>query len=376
MVATLSETPSIVFTADLHFDETGAWKYRGITGDAQHSFLQIVEFCCERQAKVLALGGDILDKPSPKPETIKFLRDQFDRLQGAGVQVVYTLGQHDGRQDWPSIHTHPIHLHGMVYDVDDFSICGLDYMRPAEFVAARDALREYAGRFILCHQVIQEFMGNVRQAEISLAQMRFAMNDLIGDFHKHVVLSYTALDGSTGTIFSPGSTHVRDVAEEELKRFFAIYHGSDGQCAYESVALNTRPVRRYQLTTTDSAEKFLANLDALPLDGEGVKKAVIDVSYYDDIDGLGAKLASTLEERCHLFLRTKNRRRDERAPSAIARRNVADRGLAGAVGLVCEPGPVQDSSVRLLEAPDPRIELEAMKTEFYNTSVPEPQEVA
>jgi hypothetical protein len=103
---------------------------------------------------------------------------------------------------------------------------------------------------------------------------------------------------------------------------------------------------------------------------------VIDVSYYDDIDGLGAKLASTLEERCHLFLRHKNRRRDERAPSAIARRNVADRGLAGAVGLVCEPGPVQDSSVRLLEAADPRVELEAMRAEFYDTSVPEPQEVA
>ena len=78
---------------------------------------------------------------------------------------------------------------------------------------------------------------------------------------------------------------------------------------------------------------------------------------YDDIDGLEAKLEQELGERCHLFLKRKNRRRDERAPSAASRRAMADMGLVGAVALVCEPGPVRDSSERLLEAPDPAIEL-------------------
>ena len=166
-----------------------------------------------------------------------------------------------------------------------------------------------------------------------------------------------------GFALSPGSTHVRDVAEEEIKKFYAIYSGTT-PTRIEAIQLDTRPVRRYQISTQQDAEAFLARRD-LPLDGEDVKKAVIDIAYYDDIEGLGAKLASALEDRCHLFLRHRNRRRDERAPSATARRQVADRGLAGAVHLVCEPGPVRDSSVRLLEAADPRIELEAMRNEFY-----------
>jgi predicted MPP superfamily phosphohydrolase len=360
------DRPSIVFAADLHFDETGAWKYRGITGDAQHSFEQIVGFCCEHKANILALGGDILDKPTPRPETIKFLRDQFEKLSGDEVQVVYVLGQHDGRQDWPSIHPDPVHLHGLVYDVDDFMIYGLDYMRPAEFMATYATLQAPSGSFLLCHQVWHEFMGNVRQAELSMAQLPFAMHLLAGDYHVHTELSYKALNGSMGVALSPGSTHVRDVAEEETKRFYAIYNDAN-PFRVESINLDTRPIRRYQITTHQEAEAFLARRD-LPLDGEGIKRAVIDIAYYDDIEGLGAKLANALEDRCHLFLRHRSRRRDERAPSATARRQVADRGLAGAVHMVCEPGPVRDSSVRLLEVADPRIELEAMRNEFYEAS--------
>ena len=370
------ESPSIVFTADLHFDETGAWKYRGITGDSHHSFRQIVNFCCEQKAGVLALGGDILDKPNPKPETVKFLCEQFDKLQGCEVQVVYIFGQHDGRQDWPSIHPWPIHLHGQVFDVDDLIICGLDYMRPAEFMATYARLQSHAGNFLLCHQVWQEYMGNVREAELSMARLPFAMDLMTGDYHVHHTRRYDAMDGSVGTSFSPGSTHVRDVAEEEHKWFYVFYRGNPSRYFWNDVKLKTRPVQRYKLATVDDADKFLAKLNELPLDGEGIKRAVIDVSYYDDIDGLGAELARLLEGRCHLFLRRKSRRQDERAPSADARRTVADRGLAGAVGLVCDPGPVLDSSVRLLEAADPRIELEAMRAEFYGTPVAETQEVA
>jgi hypothetical protein len=364
-MATISNSPSVVFAADLHFDETGAWKYRGIVGDAQHSFVQMVDFCCNSHAKVLALGGDILDKPTPRPETIKFLRDQFDRLRAAEVEVIYILGQHDGRQDWPSIHPGPVHLHGLAFDVDDFAIYGLDYMRPADFMAAYAAPPvPERGAFLLCHQVWREFMGNVREAELEMAKLPFAMNLLTGDYHVNRVIGYTALDGSMANAFSPGSTHIRDVAEEEQKMFFTFYRGGRGECVCERVVLDTRPVRRYQVRTDEEAEAFLARVD-LPLDGEGVRRAVIDVAYYDDIDGLAARLEHDLGERCHLFLRRRSRRRDERVPSAEARRAVADRGLAGTVALVCEPGPVRDSSERLLEAADPRIELEAMRNEFY-----------
>jgi hypothetical protein len=297
-----------------------------------------------------------------------FLRNQFDRLRTADVSVVYILGQHDGRQNWPMVHPWPIRLHGKAFDVDGFSIYGLDYMRPADFMIAYADQKPESGAFLLCHQVWEEFMGNVREAELAMVRLPFAMYLLTGDYHVHKVIGYTALDGSMANAFSPGSTHVRDVAEEEQKRFFAIGRGDDGGTVYWSVQLDTRPIRRYQIKTAEEVDAFLARTD-LPLDGEGMRKAVIDIAYYDDIDGLGAHLARELEGRCHLFLKPKNRRREERAPSADARRTVADRGLVGAIPLVTEPGPVRDSAERLLEAPDPLVELEAMKVEFYGASV-------
>ena len=376
MMAAYSDSPSIVFTADAHFDETGAWKYRGITGDAQHSFTQVVDFCCKHRANVLALGGDILDKPRSLAEPAKFLSRQLARLHEADVQVVYILGQHDGRQDWPGIHPGPIHLHGQAIDVDDFTIYGLDYMLPDQFMKSYAAPPIQPGAFLLCHQTISEFMQGASKVVLSLAQLPYAMNLLIGDFHEPESRHYTALDGSTGVAFSPGSTHARDVSEDGPKQFYAFYKGDLTPYAYRSIPLDTRPVQRYQLLSPDAAEKFLARVDDLPLDGEGLKRAVIDVTFYDDIDGLGTKLARELEGRCHLFLKPKSRRRDERAPSADARRAVADRGLSGAVALVCEPGPVRDCSERLLDAGDPAAELAAMTTEFYETRTAEPKEVA
>jgi hypothetical protein len=385
-----SDSPSIVFAADLHHFEGGIWKNRDdIVGDADHALKQIVDFSCEQRAGVLALGGDILDKPRPSPDPLKTIYKCLDQLQAADVQVVFILGQHDGRFSWPDIHPWPVHLQQAIRDkegkhvkdefkvleVDGCSIYGFDYMRPAQFMQRySEILKPEPGIFLLCHQVWKEFMGNVRQAELAMAELPFAVNLLTGDYHVHTTLSYTALDGSTGTAFSPGSTHIRDVAEEETKQFFAIYCKGES-VEYASVELDTRPARRFQITSPHEAEKFLGRLDLLPLDGEGIKRAVIDVAYYDDIEGLGDKLKEALGDRCHLFLRTRNRQREMRAPSAVARRAVADSGLAGSAGLVCE-GTVYDSAVRLLSAIDPRVELETMRAEFYATSdAEEPQEV-
>jgi hypothetical protein len=365
VMAANTTDPAIVFAADLHFDETGAWKYRGITGDAQHSFAQVVDFCCRHRAGVLALGGDIVDRPDAKQEVVEFLYRQVDRLHQAGIPVVYILGQHDGRQRWASMHPAAIHLHGLAYDVDEFAIYGLDYhRRPEDFLAAYAALQPRPGAFLLCHQDWREFLGG--RSELAMAQLPFAIDLLTGDDHQHRTRQYQARDGSTAAAFSPGSTHVRDVAEEESKRFFAFYRGTLTPYGYRSIPLATRPVRRYQVTTPDEAEAFLARTD-LPLDGEGVARAVIDVAYYDDLDGFAARLDQALKGRCHLFSRPRKRPRDERTPSPAARRAVADRGLVGAVPLVCEPGPVRDSAERLLAAPDMRVELAAMAAEFYGT---------
>jgi hypothetical protein len=361
-----SESPSIVFTADLHFDETGAWKHRGITGDACDSFAQIVDFCCAHQAGVLALGGDIVDRPSTKQRTVKFLCDQIDLLQGAGVQVIYILGQHDGREEWPSLHPNAIHLHGRAYDVDEFTICGLDhYRRPGEFLAAYAALQVPPGSFLLCHQGWRELMGG--KEELMLADLPFALDLLCGDYHDHCTRHYKARDGSHGILLSPGSTHARDVTEENGKQFFAIYRGTATPYAYRSISLRTRPVQRYWIRTVAEADAFLARQD-LPLDGTGLERAVIDVSFYSDIDGFAAQLERALATRCHLFLKPRDRRREERTPSAVARRTIADRGLAGAVDLVCEPGPVRDSAKRLLEAIDAGAELAVMRKEFYDST--------
>jgi hypothetical protein len=372
------DSPSIVFTADLHFGEL-PWKYRtNICGDAERSFGQIVDFCCEHRASALALGGDIFDIPKPTPEPNLFLRDQFDRLQAADIPVVYILGQHEKRQDWAKLHRWPVHLHEKAFDVDDFVIYGFDYLAPEVFLAAYAAPpRPEPGAFLLCHQSWQEFMGDKEEKAIAMDQLPYAVNLLTGDFHTHRLHRYRALDGSEGVAFSPGSTHARDTSEDDAKRFFAIYpRDGDGCIPCVSVELKTRTLRRYKITNTEEAEAFLAGINQLPLDDDGPDRAIIDVTYYTDIDGFGSRVARALEGRCHFFPKPKDRRRETRAPSAVARRAVADRGWAGALQLITEPGPTRDISQRLLDAPDAQAELAAMEAEYYESAQPEPQEVA
>jgi hypothetical protein len=358
--------PGLVFAADLHFDETGAWKYRGVVGDAQHSFDQIVEFCCNSGASLLALGGDILDRPNPRPETVKYLRDRFAQLAHHRVLVVYILGQHDGRQDWPSIHPDPVHLHGRRLEVDGFALHGLDYLRPATFLEAYARLADDRPDFLLCHQVWSEFMGNARQAELSMAQLPFALDLLTGDYHIHTTCDYTALDGVLATAYSPGSTHMRDVAEEPEKKFFVFSRGDPLNYHVQSVPLATRPARRIKIATTEQLERFLTEgIHQLPLGGVGIERMVLDVSYYDDLESAAQRLAAALEDRCHLFLRPRRRRRDERPVDAVDRRRAAEGGMAASVPLVCQDPVVCESVIRLLEAPDRRAELAAMKQEFY-----------
>ena len=371
-------SPSIVCTADLHFGEL-PWKYRPtICGDAEHSFRQIVDFCCEQRASVLCIAGDIFDIPKPPPEPNVFLRDQFDRLQAADIPVVYVLGQHEKKQDWTRLHRWPVHLSGKAFDVDDFAVYGFDYMLPGDFIDAYVAQpRPEPNAYSLCHQPIQELMGDKDPDVLSLAQLPFAMNHMIGDYHSQKILSYRALDGSEGIILSPGSTHARDTSEDDPKGFLAIFRDADGAPRVCSIPLKTRTLKRYKIENADQAEAFLAVVDKLPLDGEGLERAIIDVTYYTDIDGFGAKLVQALDKRCHLFTKPKDRRRETRAPSAVARRAVLEQGWAGALALITQPGPTRDISQRLLDAPDPLVELDAMAAEYYESSkAEEPQEVA
>lgn len=358
--------PDLVFAADLHFDETGAWRYKGVVGDAQHAFDQVVEFCCARRVPLLVLGGDILDKPSPRPETVKYLRHRFDRLAHHGVQVAYILGQHDGRQDWPSIHPDPIHLRDLRLTVGGVTLHGLDYLRPAAFREAYLRLEHDRPDFLLCHQVWKEFMGNTKPAELELADLPFAIDLLTGDYHVHTRREYTARDGSKGVAYSPGSTHMRDVAEDPRKHFYAFHEVDPAVYRAESVPLDTRHAVRVKLTTPAALEKFLAeDIKVLPLDGQGIERMILDVTYYDDLDDASRRLAATLEDRCHLFLKPRRRKRDEQPATAGQRRQAALGGLVGVVSLACEPGPVRDSVLRLLEAQDQHLELAAMKSEFY-----------
>jgi hypothetical protein len=359
-------SPDLVFTADLHFDETGAWRYKGIVGDAQHAFDQVVAFCCAQQVPLLALGGDILDKPSPRPETVKYLRRQFDLLAHHRVQVVYILGQHDGRQDWPSIHPDPIHLHGRRVTVGCVTLHGFDYLRPEAFRKAYTALEHEPVDFVVCHQVWKEFMGNTKPAELALADLPFALPLLTGDYHVHTQIGYQARDGTRSVAYSPGSTHMRDVAEDPEKRFYAFHQTDAYDYRVESIPLDTRHAIRVKLTTPAALEKFLAeDIKVLPLGGQGIERMIVDVTYYDDLDDAPRRLAAALEDRCYLFLKPRRRRRDEQPAAAGQRRQAALGGLPGIVSLACEPGPVRDSVLRLLEAPDQHLELAAMKAEFF-----------
>jgi DNA repair exonuclease SbcCD nuclease subunit len=350
-----------VATADLHFDEQGSWKYRGITGDAEFALAQVVDYCLDHGPEALWLLGDIVNRPMPRQSAIKEIYGQFDRLQAGGIPTRYILGDHDGRQDWPDLHPWPRHMDGLCATIGPFQAYGLDYLPKGKLQAALRDAPPWAD-ILMTHQKWAEFVHASAQGKLADVPDHFRYI-ITGDYHDQVCAEI-----ETGQqVWSPGSTIATSVADH-TPRLFIVGRQSGDTLHCEFHPLRSRPIHRVRIetdeelavTVTEWIKLVLGMADRLQLPDQ-LRRPIVDVEYYTDIPSAYERLR-TIADRCHLFLRPRDRARQAR--QSEARRARAALSVEEAVGRLARPGtPGHDWTLRLLAAQDKRAEWRAIVAE-------------
>ncbi len=356
----MSGKPEFFVAADLHLSAGGAWRHRGIKGDAEYSFQQIVDACVKRKPRALILLGDLLEArevEADTPDLHLFLQDQFLRLAKADVPVLYVLGNHDLGIDWPRIHRRTRHVDGTTFWLDGFDdliFYGLDWTPRGKLAARLKEIPEDVS-VLVAHQEWKELINqrsDMIEPEASFADLPGHITTVLsGDYHRRRVVSWTRPDGSKVDGYSPGSTSLQTINEDREKSFLAFRQGGGGIVG-EEVRLDTRRVSRD------------AEMSSSPLP-EHLRRPILEVTFNVAVPEAHARLVAACEERTHLFLKPCERPGTVRVVSDAARREIAKRGLAGVIAALARDRPaVRDGALRLLEAADPAAELEAMKDEF------------
>jgi hypothetical protein len=359
-------SPLFVAAADLHFDEFGVWKHRGIVVDAAHALAQVVDYCLEHAAAPLWLLGDLMNRSTPRQTAVKEILDQFDRLQHGGVPTRYVLGDHDGRQDWPNLHPWPKHMDGLCEPVGPFLSYGLDYAARGKLQALlRDIPQE--AQILFTHQKWEEFVSRSGQAKLTDVppHVRYVVT---GDFHDQVWGEF----GTGQHVWSPGSTHATSVADDK-PRYFLVGWEQDGALVCEFIPLVSRPIIRVR--AEDSAA--LAFIVGPGIDGELeqiakkrlpelISKPIVDVEYATNIPHAYEQIMR-MADRCHVFPRPRSPRRWAYGAQAQSRQPALS--IEEAVARLAYPGtPGHDWTLRLLRASDRQVEWRAIVEEHRSPS--------
>lgn len=359
-------TPLLILSADWHV-APGAWRHKGVTGDAYHALHQIVHHAIQHGVDVVG-AGDLYDTDDPDPKSVALVQGLCDALEHAGRKLYYIEGQHErhrGGGRWLGVHDMPVHLTpDATHVVAGLRVCGFDWTPPAGLPAVYDQVRAHGDLDLLvCHQVWTEFMGY--SGEASLADAPAARLTVTGDYHVSKLV-----DVAGRRVLSPGSICMQSINEEPEKSFFVL----DDAFNLHAIPLQTRHVGRFSLASDDDLEQFLADrpwevlLDdpALP---PNLRKPIVAVTFPDDLSFASRRLHETLDGLVHYFPRLSATRRV--APSEVEEAPRL-RNLAEALDAVL---PAQDPSYlsvrRLLETrpADLSAELAKIKSEFLNEYV-------
>jgi hypothetical protein len=357
--------PLFVAAADLHFDEHGPWRYKGIIGDAAYGLSQVVDYCIAQRPAGLWLLGDLMNRPTPRTQAVREFYDQMDRCREAQVPVYYVLGDHDGRQDWPGLHPWPVRADGEEVHVGKLLGMGLSYLPAGALQAALVTIPEGIQIFFT-HQKWAEFVGHSAQGKLTQVP-DYVPYIVTGDYHKQVEGELD--DGRR--VWSPGSLTATSVADDNPRMFLVGYSGPNNSLECEFVPIKSRLIRRVRVESADEAahlvgpgiESILADVEALCLPVQ-VSKPIVDVEYFTDIPGI-YELLEPLSRHCFFFPRPRDRARTRKAEIGARQGSVIS--LEEAIGRLAAPGtPGYDWTLRLLSAGDREIEWRAIAEEVQH----------
>lgn len=314
----------LICTADWHIDRA-AWRRRDIVGDSYHSLKQIVDLAIAERGILLA-AGDLYDTADPDPESVGVVHRQCDRLEAAGVPLLFVVGQHERHRangTWIGSHRWPTYVgDGRVVELAGLRFQGFDWT-PASRVAD-DLLSRIDSTVdvLLLHQVAKELMGV--DAEVSLADVPGDSLIVIGDYHVSCVFRV-----GRHVVVSPGSISLRAIDESPTKFAFVAANAGD-DWSVVGRELRTRRVLRF---AGDYVDSLVAAIDAADWDSgddDAVLKPIAHVVSGDRSPDAARRLADVVGDRAHLILRTAVGGPEAAGPTPVAGFRSLEEAVRGA----------------------------------------------
>ena len=209
----------IVFASDTHID------INNNPNDQIDAFNQIAELT--KKAKLLILGGDILDKRRPHPKELNIFRDF---VKSVSCDIICIIGNHDKNLDASTLD-----------EFIKFNIKGISVHEPPYTF-------EYNNRKIYLDHILVE-NSKMGEEDFTLSKRKTVSIDsllklncdfyLIGDVHKGQVLHENPL------ICYPGSIYRTDFGERNEDKFVVLINSTTTEYKYHK--LNSRPMIQFDL---------------------------------------------------------------------------------------------------------------------------------
>lgn len=368
--------PVALFMADAHLD-VNTWANRpDLYGDSMWSFAYICRTAIGLQIPVFG-AGDLIDVRKPPSAVIDFVRDEMDCLQANDCRFYYTQGQHElADPPWLSAsHSWPTHIHQQTHFFDNFAVHGLDWTPPdrvKEEFAALPKVKAKDKAILMCHQVWEEFMGDVVACEASFTHVPYFRRVFTGDYHNCSRGWVFNASGKKLWYYSPGSTNMRAINENSVKYVYLL----DSKGKLHNVRIPTRPVIAETIRDTDELETFRGQFSERLEDvkrwaerwhlPECVSKPLVYITFHEDVPDCWSQITDLVGTRGHLFSKQLVRDNEVVIEESDENDKALDRGLTSCLHLVIEKDdPRYGMLLRMLadDVTDPKLVLQAIRKE-------------
>ena len=365
---------NILVTSDLHLSSR-VWTHRPIEGDSYYAWDQIVSLAVDHGVEAVILAGDILDKQVNVSEPIHKLLAGVRTLTEKGIGVYYNQGQHEYQESpWLQAATKAVWLHEQSTSFDGWQIAGCDYQNNEEKL--KQFLKSELARespILVCHQVWQDFMGDMAKPQGCFNDIPPNVKYLItGDYHMNLIHHHGGL-----TVLSPGSTHMRSIAEPEDKKVFLIKnydkkHNMTEKLIIESLPLYSRRCIRLNIAKAKGSwealrlmtEAELAKAAAYAEDNVIPAEIAMPLLHLlhtsNDIELVG-RFKQHFESKAHLFFKQKEEKQigvEEQDVQVISGDRIGMMQCVDACVSKSEKPLVHNLVLTLLQSPDPEQALQ------------------
>lgn len=297
----------LLVTSDTHLSDR-IWKHRPIEGDSYYSWYQIVNTAITQKFDAIILAGDLLDKQVNTSNAICELTAGLKQLTQHGVQIYFNQGQHEYQDvPWMSLNSSAEWFEKTILKTGNWTVAGTDYRNSEELMEFLQSPKAAKADILVCHQVWLEFMGEMCKPQGSFSDIPANVKYLItGDYHEHICQKFGSL-----TVLSPGSTHLRSIAEPQDKYVFSMELPVSGPAKIVSLPLHTRRVIDIKADQNVEFKQLAAQIEAkldlaaeyaaefaLP---ECLMKPLIWFKFPSTAVELSKQVTDLIADRAHLF---------------------------------------------------------------------------